>query len=665
MSTRFLRLRPALLLCFAVLFAAAPAFAEVTKVEIQRREDVLGGKSFGSAGPYEKVVGRVFFAVDPANPHNTIIADLDKAPRNAQGKVEFSSDLYILRPKDAGRGNGVVFFDIVNRGNKGLLRVFSRGTGSADPSTEADFGDSYLLQQGYTLVAVGWQFDVAKERGLVGAELPIATDNGKAITGWVNMWFISNEPVNAYRFVTGYNTSAYAPLDLNSPQYRLTVREGIFAPQRLIPRDQWQFAREENGTAVPDRTSIYLKSGFRAGQTYEVAFETKDPPVAGLGLAAIRDMASELKYNPGAVSPGKYAYMYGASQTGRLIRHFIYEGFTVDEQGRKAFDGAFVQTGATGLGSFNERFAQPNELGSFTQTKFPILYKTTVDPVTGRADGLGARIPAGLEPKIMLVDSASEYWDRGRVAALRHTTLDGGDDVEDAPNVRVFLLAGTKHGAGSFPPVDNGGEFKENTNDYRWAQRGLLAALDAWVRNGTAPPPSQHPTLGDLTLVPRDNLKFPAIPNVKWPANVPGGYRADVPAPYSALPFLVPKVDADGNDIAGIRLPEQAVPLATLTGWQFRSERIGAQNTLIAMAGAYIPFPTTRAERERTRDPRQSIAERYGTRADYLRKVEGAANQLAGDRYILRGDVPAIVQEAGRHWDSLMGRTATTSRGAR
>jgi hypothetical protein len=357
--------------------------------------------------------------------------------------------------------------------------------------------------------------------------------------------------------------------------------------------------------------------------------------------------------------------MYGASQTGRLIRQIIYEGFTIDEQGRKAFDGAFVQTGATGLGSFNERFAQPNELGSFTQTKFPILYKTTTDPVTGRVDGLGARIPAGLEPKMMLVDTSSEYWDRGRVAALRHTTLDGSDDVEDAPNVRVFLLAGTKHGAGSFPPVDNGGEFKENTNDYRWAQRGLLAALDAWVRKGTTPPASQHPTLGDLTLVQRDNLKFPAIPNVKWPATVPGGYRADVPAPYSALPFLVPKVDADGNDMAGIRLPEQAVPLATLTGWQFRGERIGAQNTLIAMAGAYIPLPATRVERDRTHDPRLSIAERYPTRADYLKKVQEVATRLAADRYVLESDIAAMVQEAGAHWDATVGKATSTSRSAR
>ncbi|PYR24482.1 MAG: hypothetical protein DMF92_22590, partial [Acidobacteria bacterium] len=633
MTAQVLRIRGFVIVGLFLLLAPASSPAEVTRVDIQRREDVLGGKSFGKVGPYEKLVGTVYFAVDPDNPHNKIIVDLDKAPKNARGRVEFSSDLYIIKPKDPSRGNGVVFFDIVNRGSKQLLRSFSRGGGSADPTSEADFGDAYLLNQGYTLVAVGWQFDVAKGRGLVGLNAPIATDNGKPITGWVRMWFISDKPTFSYSYAGGYNTRAYPPLDLNNPEYRLTEREGIFAPSRLIPRDQWQFAREENGTVVPDPNSIRLKSGMRAGLTYEVAYETQNPPVAGLGLAAVRDMASALKNDPGAIAPGRYAYMYGASQTGRLIRHIIYEGFTIDEQGRKAFDGAFVQTGATGIGSFNERFAQPNELGSFTQTKFPILYKTTTDPITGRQDGLGARIPAGLEPKIMLVDSASEYWDRGRLSALRHTSLDGREDVEDAPNVRVFMLAGTRHGAGSFPPADSGGQFKENTNDYRWAQRGLLAALDAWVRQGTPPPESRHPRLSDLTLVAHEDWKFPPIPGVQWPTNVPGGYRADVPGPYSALPFLVSKVDADGNDLGGIRLPEQAVPLATLTGWQFRSERIGAPNTLIAMAGAFIPFPATRAERERTRDPRQSITERYGTRADYVKKIQESALRLAQERY--------------------------------
>jgi hypothetical protein len=646
--------------------AAGPAGAEVTRVEVQRREDILGGKAFGAAGPYEKVIGKVYFAVDPNNPHNKIIVDLDKAPRNAQGKVEFSSDLYIIKPKDSARGNGVVFFDIVNRGNMGLLRTFSRGGGGADPTKESDFGDAYLLNQGYTLVAVGWQFDVAKGRGLVGFDAPIATENGTPITGWVRMWFVSNQPTLSFEYVNnGYNTRAYPPLDLNNADYRLTEREGIYAPVRLLPRDEWQFARVENGKPVPDPNWIYVKSGMRAGLTYEVAYEAKNPPVAGLGLAAIRDMASALKYGTNQIAPGRYAYMYGSSQTGRLIRHVIYEGFTIDEQGRKAFDAAFINTGATGMGSFNERFAQPNELGSFTQTKFPFLYKTTVDPITGRRDGLGARIPAGLEPKLVLFDSASEYWDRGRVAALRHTTIDGREDVEDSPNVRVYFLAGTKHGAGSFPPADNGGEFKENTNDYRWAQRGLLAALDTWVRQGTAPPRSSHPKLSDLTLVARDDLKFPAIPGVKWPARVPGGYRADVPGPYSALPFLVSKVDADGNDIAGIRLPEQAVPLATLTGWQFRSERIGAPNVLIAMAGAYIPLPATRADRQRLKDPRLSIAERYTSKAEYLKKIQESGAALASERYILREDIPAIVEAAGRHYDSLMAPAKPTTQASR
>ena len=416
MTTR-IGLRRLALVGLLLLLAPARGGADVTRVDIQRREDVLGGKAFGAAGPYEKFVGKVYFAVDPNNPHNRIIVDLDKAPKNAQGKVEFSSDLYIIKPKNSARGNGVVLFDIVNRGNKALLRVFSRGGGSVDPTTEADFGDAYLLEQGYTLVMVGWQFDVAKGRGLVGFDAPIATDNGTPITGWVRMWFISNQPTLAFEYAAnGYNTRAYPALDPNDPSYRLTEREGIYAPVRLIPRDQWQFAKMENGKPVADPSFIHLETGFRAGLTYEVAYETKNPPVAGLGLAAIRDMASSLKFGASPIAPARYTYMYGASQTGRLIRHIIYEGFTVDEQGRKAFDGAFVQTGATGMGSFNERFAQPNELGSFTQTKFPFLYKTTIDPLTGKQDGLGARIPAGLEPKLMFVDTGSEYWDRGRRA---------------------------------------------------------------------------------------------------------------------------------------------------------------------------------------------------------------------------------------------------------
>jgi alpha/beta hydrolase family protein len=637
------------------LGAASPARAEVTRIVVERREDVLGGKSFGDAGPYEKIVGKAYFAVDPKNPRNAVIVDVGLAPRNAQGKVEFSSDVYIIKPKDPARGNGVALFDMVNRGGKALLRVFNRATASPDPATEADFGDGYLLKNGYTLVMTGWQFDVGEGKGLIGVDVPVATDKGKPITGWVRMGFISNQAAPAFEYAgTSYNTKAYPPLDPANPRYRLLERDYTYAPSRLVPREEWQFARVENGVPVPDPNWLYVKSGIKPGLTYEIAYETKNPPVAGLGFAAIRDMASALKHDPKAIAPAKHAYIFGSSQTGRGIRHLVWEGFTIDEKERKALDAALVQTGATGYGSFNERFAQPNELGAFTQTRFPFLYKVTVDPVTGRKDGLGVRIPAGLDPKMMLIDSGSEYWDRGRLAALRHTSTDGREDVEDAPNVRVYYLAGTRHGAGSFPPNENGGVFKENTNDYRWAQRGLLAALDAWVRQGVEPPASRHPRLADGTLVARDALDFPALPGVKWPARVPGGYRSDVPGPDAALAFMVPKVDADGNDVAGIRLPEQAVPLATLTGWQFRSEKIGAPGNLLAMAGAYIPIPATRADREKAGDPRPSIEERYGSREGYLAKVREAAAALARERYILADDVEPIVQAAGKHWDGRM-----------
>ena len=633
---------------------ASPALAEVTRIDITSRVDVLDGRAFGTAGPYEKLWGTVYFAVDPQNPRNTIIVDLDKAPKNAAGKVEFSADIFIIKPKDASRGNGVLLFDVVNRGNLGLLRTFNRAVRTADPTTEEDFGDGLLMREGFTLVAVGWQFDAG---GPIKWKGPIATDNGRAITGWLSPWFIPSEPVPAFEYVGGSNTTAYPPLDLNNQAYRLTERHGMVGPQRLIPRDEWQFAKVVNGQPVSDPNWVWLNNGFEPGLVYQLTYESKDPPVVGLGFAGIRDLASHLKNTPDAVAPGRYVYTFGASQTGRYQRQLVWQGFTIDEQERKAIDAMFIHTGGSSFGSFNERFAVPNSLGSFNQTMFPILYKTTTDPLTGRQDGLGARVPAGLEPNIFLVDTTSEYWDRGRVAALRHTTIDGRDDEADTPNVRQFLLSAAQHGAGAFPPADSGGPFQRNTNDYRWAQRGLLTALDSWARLGIEPPASKHPRLSDGTLVARDSLEFPAIPGLQWPTaatNVAGGYRVDVPGPLSLLPFLVPTVDADGIDIAGIRLPEETVPLATNTGWAFRGERMGETDTLISMAGSYIPLPVTRADRERTGDPRQSIMERYGDRATYLQRVQEAANALVQERYLIEEDVAAITQRAGRHWDFVV-----------
>jgi len=413
-----------------------------------------------------------------------------------------------------------------------------------------------------------------------------------------------------------------------------------------------------DGQHVADPEFLTLRGGFQPGVTYELAYESQNPPVAGLGLAAVRDMASAMKYQPDIIAPGRLAYMYGSSQTGRMLRLIIHAGFTIDEQERKVFDAAFVKTGGAGIGRFNERFALVNSLGVFTETSFPFQYQVTTDPVTGRRDGLGARIPAGLEPKIFTFDTGSEYWDKGRMGALLHTSIDGTRDLPDAPNVRNYYIAGSRHGSGTVPAGDGGGQFPNNTLAYTWAERGLMAALDAWARLDVEPPPSAHPRLADGTMIPHHELRFPAVPGVQWPTHVPGGYRVDVETALSPLPFLLSQLDEDGNELGGIRLPEQRVPLATMTGWQFRSERLGATHTLIINAGAYIPFPLTRAEREKAGDPRASIEERYAGRSDYLAKVEQVARRLALRRFVLERDVPSIIEAAGEHWNWRMTETA-------
>ena len=504
---------------------------------------------------------------------------------------------------------------------------------------------------------VGWEFEVRKkaDKSLVALYAPIATDNGKPITGWVSPWFIPDKASESYDYTSEYNQSVYPPIDPKNSEYRLTVREGWVAAQHLIPRGDWQFGRAENGQIKFDPNWITVKGGFKPGMTYQLTYESKDPPVAGLGFAAIRDLASAIKNNSDAIVHARYVYTYGASQVGRYERQLVYEGFTTDEQGRQAIDALIIHTGGTSFGSFNQRFALPNELGSFTQTVFPIRYEVSTDPATGKRDGLGARVPAGQDPKIFFVDTGSEYWDRGRVAALRHLSMDGLEDLPDPPNARIFMIAGTKHGPGSWPPAQSNSEpLKINPNDYRWAQRALLVALDQWVRKGVEPPPSRHPQLSDATLVAQRDIKYPNLPAVQWPMHVPGGFRADLPGAFSVLPFIVPQVDSDGNDIGGIRLPEQAVPLGTYTDWAFRSEQIGAPGTLIAMAGSYIPFEKNKKERENKHDPRLSVEERYGSRIEYVRRVEEAANKLVQDRLLLQEDVKPIVEAAGQHWNWTM-----------
>src|SRR5579862_2155069 len=291
----------------AVLAVALPTRlrAEVTKVVISSRQDVLNGKSFGNTGAYEKLTGKVYFAVDPSNPRNKIIVDLDKAPRNAQGKVEFSADLFIIRPKDPSKGNGVLFFDIPNRGGKGLLGTFNRAKGSADPTTEEEYGDGLLMNEGYTIVEVGWEYDIPAKAGYVFLTAPVATDNGKPITGWITPgpWIIPSKQMDSIDYASSSFAHTYAPLDLNDPEYRLTERPALVSAPTLIPRSDWQFGKMVDGKLVSDQWFITKKGGFHPGMVYQLTYQSSNPRVSGVGFASFRDFASAVKNDTNNLMP--------------------------------------------------------------------------------------------------------------------------------------------------------------------------------------------------------------------------------------------------------------------------------------------------------------------------------------------------------------------------
>ena len=661
--------------------------AGVKRIEISSRSDFLGGKSFGLVGAYEKIVGKVYFSVDPKNPHNQVIVDLDKAPRNAQGEVEFSADLYILKPKDLNRGNGAALVEIPNRGMKLMVALFNRTAISRRDLSSltdiADAGDGFLMRQGFTLVWVGWQYDVPAEgflglKGLMRLDAPVATEDGKEITGAVRSDFVFD--TKTYYSSLGHAGLPGRPaLDPESQEYTLTVRDTVLGPRQTIPRNQWQFARVVDGRATPDPGYIYLKGGFEPGRIYEVVYRSKDPAVAGLGLAAARDLVSYLKYHPGGVVSVHRAYGFGASESGRFLRHFLYQGFNEDESDRQVFDGIDIHVAGAGRGSFNHRFAEPSRDGMAFRTFFyptdifPFTDIEQTDPETGETAGLLShyRNPKVL-PKIFYTFTSYEYWHRA--ASLTHTTIDGKADAPLMENVRIYYFPGAEHDLGfSFPPAKKTArditltQQPVSPNDYRWSLRALLLDMDQWVREGTAPPPSQYPRIADGALVRPQDVRFPKIPGVELPQHLHEAYRIyygpqfkqgvisnEPPIIGKAFPVMVPQVDSDGIDLAGIRMPEVAVPLATYTGWNFRDPRIGAPTELFTGAGSYLPFPRTRAERERANDPRRSIEERYQNRDRFIGMVAEAALKLIRDRYLLAEDLPDILDRAREYWDYAM-----------
>ena len=663
----------------AFLASASTSGAHVTRVEILSRTDVRDGRAFGLAGAYEKIVGRVYFAVDPGNIHNKQIVDLDKAPRNAQGEVEFSADLYLYKPKDMAKGNGAVLFEVSNRGGRGILRLVDGGS-AADPNGE--IGDGFLLRQGYTVAWVGWECDLADEGEKLRLTAPVAHEaGGKEIRGLVRSDFTLSQrrddmPLGHIMLGPG-GGKGYPVDDTGSAKNVLTVRDTPAGARQIIPRSQWSFAHFVDGKLVNDSHFMHLDGGFQPGKIYEVVYEAKDPAVAGVGLAAVRDFLSYLKNDPQATAPVRRVYAVGISQSGRFLRHFLYQDFNADEQGRQVMDGVIAHVAGAGRGSFNHRFAQPSRdaqpLSSifFPTDLFPYTDLPETDVETGETGGLlDAVSKSHTAPKMFFSNTSYEYW--GRAASLIHTSADGMKDETPGEDARIYFLAGLQHFSVPFPPQkaaagsDSASQQRPNPNPVQWFWRALITDMDEWVNDGTAPPPNTYPKIADSTLVPLSKWAFPKIPGVNTPHEMNLGYRLDFgpqwksgivsnEPPKVGKPFgvLVPQTDADGNDLGGVRLPELQVPLETYTGWNLRDASIGAPDLRLSFFGSFIPLARTAAEREKTGDARLSVAERYGSRDEYMGKYGEAAMKLIKDRFLLKEDLAAVLERGQREWNEI------------
>src|SRR5580765_6585566 len=438
---------------FATIFIPATQ-ARVVRVEIASRTDINDGKPFGAAGAYEKITGHVFFAVDPANLHNRQIVDLDKAPRSPKGEVEFSADLYLLKPKDMAKGNQAVLFEVSNRGGRGIVFLAN--------GREGEFGDGFLMRQGYTVAWVGWQFDLSAQGDRLRLSAPVAHDpGGKESHGLVRTDFTPAEKRDDMplgHILLGPDGGNSYPVDDPANQKNvLTARDTPTGNRTTIPRSEWSFGHIVDGQVKADPHYVHLNSGFVPGKIYELVYTAKNPAVVGVGLAAVRDFLSYLKYDPQATAPVKWAYAVGISQSGRFLRHFLYQDFNADEQDRQVMDGVIAHVGGAGRGSFNHRFAQPSRDAQpmsslFYPTElFPFTDLPETDPGTGEKAGLlDAAAKSHTVPKIFYANTSYEFW--GRVAALIHTSPDGTEDISPSENARIYFFTGLQHFSGPFPP---------------------------------------------------------------------------------------------------------------------------------------------------------------------------------------------------------------------
>jgi hypothetical protein len=653
------------------------------ELRIAERGAFADGHDFGAAGDYERLVGRAHFAVD-ANAHSGVV-DLDKAPRNAEGLVEFTADVCILKPRDMAKSNRRLFFGYGNRGNKRELQFFNDAPASNDPRSLADAGNGFLMRRGYTIVWAAWEGDLLPGDGRLVLDVPLAGNGDGAITGLVRSeYIVTSANITSFPLSGKASTRSYPTHSMDPRSASLTRRR--YADSERIPVDaaHWSFARVEGGqgldaqgsetAVVPSELNIHMPRGFEPGWIYELVYTAKHPRVYGLGHVVVRDLVSFLRYeardvagnaNPVADNVDK-AYAWGRSQTGRCIRDFLYLGYNADAGARRVFDGVLPHVSGGGLMWMNHRFSsvvspagQQYEDHWNCADRFPFSYAESSDHLTGKTDAILKR--PDTDPLVLHTQTATEYWQRH--GSLVHTDT-RGNDLAQPDNVRIYLWASSQHFAdpNRSRPAREGLQQFTNIVQTSMLFRAMLDALDAWASDGTPPPQSRIPLVSDATLVPYAQWRemMPAIPGAAIPSAANALPLMDFGPEFDAgilskeppdvidaqgYAILVPAVDADGNDRAGVRAPMVQAPLGTYTGWNLRCRGHG-HGAMHMFDGSYIPFADTPEERAMSGDPRASSLERYGDAAEYVRAIENAARSLVEARLMLEEDMPRCVAAA-------------------
>ena len=653
----------------------------VTSLDITHRSIYEGGKTFGEVGPYIYLEGVIHFQIDPNNDANLAITDINLAPLSSDGMIEFHSDFSMLKPADASKGCRTVLLDIVNRGTRTVLSGFNSSDRSASLASNTSSGNAFLMEKGYTIVFCGWQADVPDIPGLIGLHGPDAEQDGNPLVGDIMNQYQANEPTNVFPLADRYHkTNPAVEEDIsNAKLYVGDYPDGEF---ELIPKDLWSLVRVEDREIEPEPSHVFMKDGFEPGRIYQLIYKGVGSRLVGLGFAAVRDVSIFLKKGTNSENPSAgevdHVISFGSSQSGRFLRQYIHTGMNIGETGELAMDGIIPHVAGGMRGEFNLRFGQPSkDVCYIIPGLFPFSDFTQVDPVSGDKAGLlDVCQSQSSVPKIMFTNTSAEYW-RGD-AALIHTNLSDNSDGRSLDNARNYHFAGTQHGSGTYPPLEvreaDGirGAQPFNAVDYSPLLRGLLERLRKWIQEGIEPPPSCHPSLksgsarnSSEVIKNFENVKSIRTPfktlnamRLNYGGELDSGRTTILPAERGEkFPSFVSDVDDTLNEVAGIRLPDVSVPLYTNTGWNPRHESIGNEGLLIGitggLAGSSVRLPVTEEQRISSGDSRPSIESLYGSKEDYLNKVEEEVKLLVKNGYVLEDDIEGLCTDAASRYDHI------------